>query len=74
MTVLNADQRLAVAVIECLTSLSDRNLNQLRSGREDPLRFGVLIPRKRVAELIKALEAAHPGVLDRTLELERRGL
>jgi hypothetical protein len=63
---LNADQQLAVAVIDCLTSLDDTTLNRVRLGRRSGT---VKIPGR---QLVRALETAHPGVLDRTLKLVGR--
>jgi hypothetical protein len=66
---LNADQQLAVAVIDCLTSLDDTTLNRVRLGRRSGT---VKIPGRQIVELVRALETAHPGVLDRTLKLVGR--
>lgn len=67
---LTPREMLAARVIDCLTTLSPKSLADLRAGK----RMGQwsTIPRIRLRELYEALEAAHPGVLDRTIELERQ--
>ena len=67
---LTPQELLAARVIDCLTALSPKSLADLRAGRR--LGQWSSIPRIRLRELYEALEVAYPGVLDRTIELERQ--
>lgn len=70
---LNNDQKLAVAALDVLSSLSDDTLRAIRTGREGSRDgFAVKVPRQRLAELAEALERAYPGVLNNTLRLAGR--
>jgi len=62
MSELSANQRLAVAALDILLSLSPEALRELRKGGE--YRHHALIPRRLLKDLADRVEAAYPGVLD----------
>jgi hypothetical protein len=68
---LTPEERLAARVLDVLDALSEEVIAGLRREARENDRYSVAVPRRRMRELVAALDVAYPNALDMLLSRRR---